>query len=153
MSETNTSWKKNFTVIYNHLTLVCIVDMIQNWWPGLNKLYYKWNIISDMHGCVLNHFNHVQLFATLWNVGHRLLGPWVSPGKNTGVGFHALLHIFLIQVSNSHHLHLLHCRQILYPLSHLGSPINGIMASSNNNRHHFLNPHYTLGSGIYFQYI
>ena len=51
----------------------------------------------------------------------RLLHPRGSPGKNTGVGCHDfLLGIFLTQESN---LRLLHCRQILYPLNHLGSPI------------------------------
>ena len=51
----------------------------------------------------------------------RLLCPWDSPGKNTGVGCHVLLQgIFPTQESNPH---LLHCKQILYPLSHLGSPI------------------------------
>ena len=39
-----------------------------------------------------------------------------SPGKNTGVGSHSRLQgIFLIQGSDSG---LLHCRQILYCLSH-----------------------------------
>ena len=43
-----------------------------------------------------------------------------SPGKNTGVGCHFLLQgIFLSQGSN---LGLLHYRQILYHLSHQGSP-------------------------------
>ena len=50
----------------------------------------------------------------------RLLCPWDSPGKNTGVAFHALLQwIFLTQGSNPS---LLHCRLILYQLSHQGSP-------------------------------
>ena len=40
---------------------------------------------------VLNCFSHVQLFATLWTVACHLLCPWVSPGKNTGVGCHAFL--------------------------------------------------------------
>jgi len=54
----------------------------------------------------------------------RLLCPGDSPGKNTRVGCHTLLQgIFLTQGSNPHSLCLLHCRQILYPLSHLGSPI------------------------------
>ena len=45
-----------------------------------------------------------------------------SPGKNTGVGCHALLQgVFLTQGSN---LGLLHCRWILYALSHLRSPIH-----------------------------
>ena len=43
-----------------------------------------------------------------------------SPGKNTVVGCHALLQgIFPTQGSN---LGLLHCRRILYHLSHQGSP-------------------------------
>ena len=39
----------------------------------------------------------------------RLLCPWDSPGKNIGVGCHALLQeIFLTQGSNLHFLCLLH---------------------------------------------
>ena len=50
----------------------------------------------------------------------RLLCPWDSPAKNTGVGCHSLLQgIFPSQESN---LGLLHCRQILYRLSYEGSP-------------------------------
>ena len=44
-----------------------------------------------------------------------------SPGKNTGVGCHSLLQgIFPLQGSK---LGLLHCRPILYLLSHQGSPL------------------------------
>ena len=50
----------------------------------------------------------------LWSV--RLLCPWSSPGKNTGVSCHSLLQgIFSMRGSNPD---LLHCRQILYHLSH-----------------------------------
>jgi len=46
--------------------------------------------------------------------------PWNSPGKNTGVVSHSLLQgIFLTQGSNPG---LPHCRQVLYHLSHQGSP-------------------------------
>ena len=48
-------------------------------------------------------------------------GPWNSPRKNTGVSCHALLETFSIQESN---LGLLHCRQILYHLSHLEAPFH-----------------------------
>ena len=49
----------------------------------------------------------------------RLLCPWNSPGKNTGVDYHPLLQgIFQTQRSN---LSLLHCRLILYHPSHQGS--------------------------------
>ena len=47
---------------------------------------------------------------------YRLCCPWGLAGKNTGVGCHSLLQgIFLNQGSNPS---LLHCRQILYHLSH-----------------------------------
>ena len=46
----------------------------------------------------------------------RLLCPWDSAGKNTGVGCHSpLQRIFLTQGSNPG---LLHCRQFLYHMSH-----------------------------------
>ena len=49
----------------------------------------------------------------------RLLCPWDSPGKNTGVSCHFFLQgIFLTQGSNSALQGLLHCRQIVYQLSY-----------------------------------
>ena len=46
----------------------------------------------------------------------RLLRPWNSPGKNTGVNCYSLFQgIFLAQGSNPG---LLHCRQTVYCLSH-----------------------------------
>ena len=52
----------------------------------------------------------------------RLLCPWNSLGKNTGVGCHTLLQgIFPTQGSNSG---LLHYRQILYSLSHQAAECN-----------------------------
>ena len=51
----------------------------------------------------------------------RILWPWDFPGKNTGVGSHSLLQgIFLTHGSN---VCLLHCRWILYGLSHQVSPL------------------------------
>ena len=61
---------------------------------------------------------------SLWPHGllpHRLLWPWDSSGKNTGVGRHSLLQgIFWTQGSNPG---LPHCRQILYSLRHRGAPL------------------------------
>ena len=60
------------------------------------------------------------MFESLWP--HRLYisSPWNSPGQNTGVGRCSLLWgIFSSQGSNPG---LLHCRRILYQLSHQGSP-------------------------------
>ena len=63
-------------------------------------------------------FSRVQLFSPAWIIAIRLLCPWDSPGKNTGVGCHALLQgIFLTQGLNLHLLCLLHWRRILYCLA------------------------------------
>ena len=62
---------------------------------------------------------------SLWT--HGLYSPWNSLGQNTGVGSFSLLQgIFPTQGSNPG---LLHCRRILYQLSHKGSPrsLNGGM--------------------------
>ena len=65
-------------------------------------LKWKWKLLS----CV-------QLFVTPYS-------PRNSPGQNTGVGsLYLLQRIFLTQGSNPG---LLHCRRILYHLSHKGSP-------------------------------
>ena len=50
----------------------------------------------------------------------RLLCPWDSPGKNTGVDCHALFQgIFLTQGLNPHLLYLLHWQAHSLPLVHL----------------------------------
>ena len=85
----------------------------QEHWSGLP-------FSSPMHVCMLSRFSHVQLCVALWTVAHQAplsVGfsrqeywsglPFPSPG------------IFSTQGSN---LGLLHCRQILYHLSHQGSP-------------------------------
>ena len=68
------------------------------------------------------------VFNSLWSHGlqpARLLWPCNSPGKNTGVVCHSFPQgIFQTQGSN---MGLLHCRQILYHLSHQGSPHNTLL--------------------------
>ena len=68
---------------------------------------------SVSHSVMSNSFQPHGLLPT------RLLCLWNSPGKNTGVSCHSLLHgIFPTQGLNSG---LMHCRQILYHLSYKGS--------------------------------
>ena len=71
----------------------------------------------------------LQLYLTLCDaIDNRLPGSsvwqrWDFSGKNTGVDCHFLLQgIFPTQGLNPYLLCLLNCRQILYPVSHLGSP-------------------------------
>ena len=75
--------------------------------------------LSNSLEYVLSHFSHARLSATA-----RLLCPWDSPGKKTGVGCHALLQgIILTQGSNLCLLCLLHWQVSSLPLSHQGSPL------------------------------
>ena len=56
---------------------------------------------------------------------HVLYNTWNSPGQNTGVGSHSLLQgTFPTQGSSPG---LLHCRQIVYHLSHQGSPCTWLL--------------------------
>ena len=74
---------------------------------NFSSIWMKWSEVKVAHSC-----------PTLQPCG--LYGPWNSPGQNTGVGSCSLLQgIFPTQGSNPS---LLHCRRILYHLSHKGSP-------------------------------
>ena len=49
-----------------------------------------------LYVCVLNHFSHVTSLRLYGLQPARLLCPWDSPGKNSGVDYHGLLQwIFL----------------------------------------------------------
>ena len=68
--------------------------------------------------CALSHFSHVRLLATPWTIAHQAPLSVGFSSKNTGVGCRALWQgIFLTQGSNLHLLQLLHCGQILNPLT------------------------------------
>ena len=88
----------------------------QKWMGSRFRLVYQSCIL-----CLCVHA-HVLSRVWLWLYGQqpaKLLCPWDTPGKNTGVGCHFLRQgIFLTQGLN---LCLLHCRQILYQLRHEGS--------------------------------
>ena len=71
--------------------------------------------------CVLSHCGCIQLFLTPWTISHQAPLSMDFPDKNTGECCHFLLHrIFPTQGLNPH---LLHCRWILLPLTHWGSPL------------------------------
>ena len=93
---------------------------------GLVCSYFSFNFISFLlirqHVlCCAQLLSHVQLFLTPWTVARKApLSMRHSPGKNTGVGYHALLQeIFSTQGENPG---LPQCRQILYHLNYQGSP-------------------------------
>ena len=92
------------------------------------KFWYKW---KDQQFVWMSQVNIIKMLCLVAQLCPTLCNPMdcslpgslvheESPGKNTGVGCHAVLQgIFPTQVLN---LGLPHCRQILYYLSHQGSP-------------------------------
>ena len=87
-------------------------------WGSLKILVFKSFLLSCQFIIVVQLLGRVFLFATPWTIAHQ--GPLSMgfPGKNTGVDCHFLLQeTFLNQAPNPH---LLHCRPILYYLSHQG---------------------------------
>ena len=75
-------------------------------------------IYVRLHACIRS--SHVQLFMTLWTLA---LYPWDSPGKNTGVGCHALLQgMSPTQALNPCLLCPLHWQVSFLPLAPPGKP-------------------------------
>ena len=85
------------------------------WFMLLHDIYIHTYLHTHDHSVISDSLQPYELLPD------RLFSPWNSPGKNPGVGSHSLLQwIFLTQGLNPS---LLHCSQILYHLSHHGSPI------------------------------
>ena len=77
------------------------------------------------HACICAVASVGSDSANLWTVAPCLLCPWDSPGKNTGVGCHALLQgILLTQGLNLHLLCLLDWQEGSLPLAPPGKPSN-----------------------------
>ena len=94
-------------LLENKVQVLCSVLKLRG-----SVIYMKSKIVSHSVVC-----GSLQAHG-LWPV--RLLYPWDSPGKNIGVDCHVFLQvIFLTQESNPG---FLHCRQVLYCLSHQASP-------------------------------
>ena len=83
---------------------------------------------------MLSCFSPVQLCETLWTVDCQAPLFMGSPGKNTRVGFHALLQgIFETQGLNPGFLHLLHWQMCSLPLAPPGkTPCLGKKEKVNN---------------------
>ena len=97
----------------SNLRLLCLL----HWQAGSLLL-----AIPACCACMLNHLSCPSLCNPMDTDLQVPFCPWDSPGKNTGVDCHALLQgFFQTWGSNLRLLHLLRCRQVLYPLSHLGS--------------------------------
>ena len=113
----------------NPLQYSCLENLMDRGaWPApVHGVAKSWTQLSDFSfsqgaRCCVCEVSSV-MSDSLWPDGlwpSRLLCPWASPGKNTGVGCHALLKgIFLTQELNPG---LPHCGQILYCLSYQRSP-------------------------------
>ena len=73
---------------------------------------------------MLSHSTSIQLFVILCTIAHQAPQSMESPGKNTGVGCHALLQgIFPSQESNPCLFHLLHWQAGSLPLAPPGKAL------------------------------
>ena len=113
----------NGTNIFPHTHGSSLVIILHAIW---NQVSYQ-NIFKSVY--ILHFFYHqlsVSCSVVSDSLQHHglqpvcLLCPWDSPGRNTGVGGQSLLQgIFSTRDWTGD---LLHCRQILYDLSHQGNP-------------------------------
>ena len=102
-----------WAVYWKWIKRACFREQLYGWSCHLPE----WGIQSESVSA--------QSCLTLCNPMDCSLCPWDSPGENTGGGCHFLLQgIFPTQGSNPG---LLHCRQILYCLSHWGRSILFLM--------------------------
>ena len=118
-------------LLYRHNFFKCIFEWLSKkcdgkevTFPLARCVFWRKNnckLLLSLSTCM--HAKPLRSCPTLYDPA-RLLCPWDSPGKNTGVGCHTLLQaIFQTEGSNPHLLHwLLYCRQILYRLSCQGRP-------------------------------
>ena len=91
-----------FILSFQNLMHILLLQHFSIW--ILNFQWLRWS----MHACMLSCFSRVWLFVTM-DQPTRLLCLWDSPGKNTGVGCHAILQrIFPTQGSTPRLLGLLY---------------------------------------------
>ena len=117
--------------------------------PGKNTGVY-WPILVAIPFCVV--LSHSVVSDSLRPHGLQpssLLCPWDSPGKNTGVGCHALFQrIFPTQGSNPHFLHFLHWQAGCLPLVGPGKPHTIHVPDFMGTRIHALENCFTSGVGM-----
>ena len=107
-----------------HVLFTLLMGYLNSFIPSLTDLeknrIQRPRLDNVLYLCVRVELSRIQLFATPWSVAGQAPLSMEFSRQDTGVGGHFLLQgIFLTQGSN---LGLLHCRQILYKLSHQGSP-------------------------------
>ena len=123
-------WKKRG--VFHYFTLSGLLSLSakasdERVWPlaWMSLSWFPGSLIRSGHSRAVKvkvkPLSHVRLFAIPWTLQPtRLLCPWDSPGKNTGVGCHALLQgIFPTQGWNPG---LLRCRWMLLPSEPPGQP-------------------------------
>ena len=122
-----------FQVLFQTTKFLTVCDYGEQGFLSTSEIR-KWG--HPKNGVIMTPFSCIMSFREIWKevlVAQSCLTPCNPmdcsppgssvheiPGKNTRVGWHSLLQgTFPTQGSN---LSLLHCRQILYCLSHQGSP-------------------------------
>ena len=121
-------WIKHFNMTeYENISIRFLISYCKK--PLRN---YAWWVLGYYPKTVSTKIRKWKSLSHVWLWGPMECSPWNSPGQNTGVGNFSLLHgIFPTQGSNPS---VLHCRQILYHLSHQGSPWQSTKPALNGSR-------------------
>ena len=107
----NLAFEGQLTESKEHHVFKSLTHTARRWYEILCDHYLTRVLSLESESCSV-------ISDSLWP--HGLYRPWNTPGQNTGVGTLSLFQgIFQTQGSNPD---LPHCRQILYQLSHKGSP-------------------------------
>ena len=124
--ESSRELKKSKETQQNPQTSDLILEQLnKNFWDTVPSISMFWSSSDDSTGSQVQELPGEGVRVRPSGLQPtRLLCPWDSLSRNTGVGCHALLQgIFQIQGVNPHLLHLsCNCRQVLYHQYHLGSP-------------------------------
>ena len=72
----------------------------QNWLKKKQKISADHQQVKRLLLLQLSHFSRVRPCATPQMAAHQAPRPWVSPGKNTGVGCHFLLQCMKVEVKS-----------------------------------------------------
>ena len=108
-------WYRGYSGLIEWIWKSPLFDLLPEFEKDLYKISFVWVVnnkvkVKASRSCLNSLWPHELLVACL------VLCPWNFKGKNTGVGSLSLFQgIFPIQGSD---LGFLHCRQILYHLSH-----------------------------------
>ena len=95
-----------------------VISFLLNVFKNTIQFYVYVHLFCTKYVCSVRHPVMSNCLQAHWLYPVRFLCLWNSPGENSGVGCHSILQGIVPTLGSNPSL--LHCRQILYHLSHQG---------------------------------